>query len=69
MEVFINVGKAGTDVAAMAEGLGRMISLVLRLSTNLSPEDKISNIIRVLSNIGGSSAVGFGKERLSLIHI
>ncbi len=64
MEVFINVGKAGTDVAAMAEGLGRMISLVLRLSTNLSPEDKISNIIRVLSNIGGSSAVGFGKERV-----
>ncbi len=64
MEVFINVGKAGTDVAAMAEGLGRMISLTLRLSTNLSPEDKIKNIISELSHIGGSSAVGFGKERV-----
>lgn len=64
MEVFINVGKAGTDVAAMAEGLGRMISLALRLSTHLSAEDKVKNIISELSNIGGSSAVGFGKERV-----
>ena len=30
-EVFINVGKAGSDVAADAEGLGRLISLLLRM--------------------------------------
>ncbi|MBI2034395.1 MAG: adenosylcobalamin-dependent ribonucleoside-diphosphate reductase, partial [Candidatus Levybacteria bacterium] len=31
-EVFITIGKSGSDVAAMAEALGRMISLNLRLS-------------------------------------
>ena len=30
-EVFMNVGKAGSDVAAVSEALGRLISLVLRL--------------------------------------
>ena len=64
MEVFINVGKAGSDISAMAEGLGRLISLNLRLSTHLSSEDKIKNLIKEMANIGGSSAVGFGKERV-----
>ena len=41
LEVFINVGKACTDVYAMAEGLGRMVSLALRFSSHLSVIERI----------------------------
>ena len=37
-EVFMNVGKAGSDVAAVSEALGRLISLVLRLPSPLDAE-------------------------------
>lgn len=64
LEVFINVGKAGTDVYAMAEGLGRMISLALRFSSHLSSLERIKEIIAQLQGIGGSKTMGFGKERI-----
>ncbi len=64
LEVFINVGKAGTDVYAMAEGLGRMISLALRFSSHLTPLERVREIIHQLQGIGGSKALGFGKERI-----
>ncbi len=64
LEVFINVGKAGTDVYAMAEGLGRMISLALRFSSHLSPLERVKEIIAQLQGIGGSKTLGFGKERI-----
>jgi len=64
LEVFINVGKAGTDVYAMAEGLGRMISLALRFSSHLSPLERIKEIIAQLSGIGGARTLGFGKEKI-----
>lgn len=63
-EVFINLGKAGTDVYAMAEGLGRVISLFLRVSSNLSPTERIKKIIDELQDIGGGRIMGFGKERV-----
>jgi len=64
LEVFINVGKAGTDVFAMAEGLGRMISLALRFSSQLSSLDRIKDIINQLKGIGGARTLGFGKDRV-----
>lgn len=64
LEVFINVGKAGTDVYAMAEGLGRIISLALRFSSHLAPHERIKDIIDQLASIGGARAMGFGKERI-----
>lgn len=63
-EVFINVGKAGTDVFAMAEGLGRTISLCLRAAGNITPTDRIKKVIEELSGIGGARTMGFGKERI-----
>lgn len=63
-EVFINVGKAGTDVYAMATGLGRTISLALRFATSLSPQEKIKELIDQLSGIGGARSLGFGKEKI-----
>ena len=64
LEVFINVGKAGSDVGAMAEGLGRMISLALRFSSHLPPHARIKEIVHQLSHIGGAQTYGFGKERV-----
>jgi ribonucleoside-diphosphate reductase alpha chain len=64
LEVFVNVGKAGSDIFAMAEGLGRMISLALRFSSHLSPTERIKEIIAQLQGIGGARTLGFGKEKI-----
>lgn len=64
LEVFINVGKAGTDVYAMATGLGRIISLALRFNSYLSPRERVKEIIDQLQGIGGARTLGFGKERI-----
>ncbi|TRZ50859.1 adenosylcobalamin-dependent ribonucleoside-diphosphate reductase [bacterium] len=64
LEMFITVGKAGTDIYAMAEGLGRMISVALRFSSHLSVEQRVQEIISQLSGIGGARSMGFGKDRI-----
>jgi len=64
LEIFITVGKAGTDVYAMAEGLGRMISLALRFSSHLSVEERVKEIINQLQGIGGARTMGFGKDKI-----
>ena len=65
-EVFINVGKAGTDVSALSEGLGRLVSGWLRVPS-ASSGSTVTEIISQLSGIGGSRSVGFGKNRVSSI--
>lgn len=52
-ECFINVGKAGTDIQADAEAIGRLISLVLRLPDGLTSEQRLKAIIEQLEDIGG----------------
>lgn len=64
-EVFITIGKAGSDVMAMAEGYGRSISLYLRSPSPLSRADKIRELVGQLVGIGGSRTIGFGKDRVS----
>jgi ribonucleoside-diphosphate reductase alpha chain len=64
LEMFITVGKAGTDIYAMAEGLGRMIAVALRFSSHLSVEQRVQEIISQLSGIGGARSMGFGKDRI-----
>jgi ribonucleoside-diphosphate reductase alpha chain len=64
LEIFINVGKAGTDVYAMATGLGRVISLALRFNSLLTPRERVKEIIDQLQGIGGARTLGFGKERI-----
>lgn len=63
-EVFINVGKAGTDIYADAEAIGRLISLALRIPSNYAPTEVIQQVVNQLSGIGGSSSRGFGAERI-----
>lgn len=64
LEVFINVGKAGSDVAAMAEALGRTISTTLRFRGELSPKERAKEITYQLAGIGGRKSVGFGSNRI-----
>jgi len=64
-EVFINVGRAGSDVQAMAEALGRLISKALRFNGGTSPKEKTLVIIDQLKGIGGMRPVGFGVNRVT----
>ncbi len=64
LEVFVNVGKAGSDIAALAEALGRLISLNLRILSPLSQTDRAKEIGEQLRGIGGSRSVGFGIQQV-----
>src|SRR5262249_14180856 len=64
LEVFVNVGKAGSDVAALAEALGRLISIHLRIDSPLSQSQRAAEVARQLRAIGGSSSIGFGPDRV-----
>lgn len=62
-EVFVTIGKAGMHTAADAEAIGRLTSLALRVSRPNSKE-VAQKIINQLRGIGGTSQVGFGKDRV-----
>ncbi|HWE61037.1 MAG TPA: ribonucleotide reductase N-terminal alpha domain-containing protein, partial [Chloroflexota bacterium] len=64
LEVFINVGRAGSDIAALAEAMGRLISLSLRLPSPMPPEERLQQMATQLRGIGGSRSIGFGAERV-----
>ena len=63
-EVFLNVGKAGSDTAAVAEAIGRLISLILRIPSPLSATRRLKQVIRQLKGIGGGRPLGFGRDRV-----
>ncbi len=63
-EVFVQVGKGGSDTMAVAEALGRLISLTLRLPSPLSPQRRLEEVISQLSRIGGAQPMGFGPGKV-----
>jgi ribonucleoside-diphosphate reductase alpha chain len=63
-EVFMNVGKAGSDTAAVAEALGRLISLTLRLPSPQPPQQRLRQVVHQLGGIGGGRSMGFGAARV-----
>jgi len=66
-EIFLNVGKAGSDVQADAEALGRLISLILRMPSPLSPRDRVEEVVKQLDRIGGRRDAGMGPGRVRSI--
>ncbi|MCR8631177.1 adenosylcobalamin-dependent ribonucleoside-diphosphate reductase [Paenibacillus sp. N5-1-1-5] len=64
VEIFLNVGKAGSDVFAMSEALGRVCSLFLRYGDH---GNKVQLLTKHLKGIGGSGAIGFGANRVESI--
>lgn len=67
VEVFVNIGKAGSDVAAASEALGRLVTLFLKHAALPTTERKVSLLVDHLANIGGSNSVGFGENRVSSV--
>ena len=63
-EVFVAIGKAGSDIQADAESLGRMISLQLRTTAPHNRRDMLKLIIEQLQDIGGARPIGFGPKRV-----
>lgn len=63
-EVFANVGKAGSDTAAVAEAIGRLISLILRMPSALTAQERLTEVIDQLAGIGGPRPMGFGPNRV-----
>ncbi len=63
-EVFASVGKAGSDTSAVSEAIGRLISMILRLPSPMSPRERVEQIVSQLSGIGGRRPMGFGKGRV-----
>src|SRR5205085_7195617 len=57
VEVYVVLGKAGSDLTALAEAIGRMVSVALRAGI------PVEIVIDQLKGIGGSRAVGFGPNR------
>jgi len=64
LEVFTRVGKAGSDVNAMTDAMGRLISLVLRLKSPVAPKARVDEMVKQLRGIGGADSRGFGKNRI-----
>jgi ribonucleoside-diphosphate reductase alpha chain len=60
-ELFAQIGKAGSDVAAFTEGLARLVSLALRCG--IDPRV----IADELGGIGGNRSVGFGPNRVKSV--
>ena len=63
-EVFINTAKAGSETAAVSEAIGRLISYVLRLASPIPPRERLAEVVRQLSGIGGGRSLGFGPNRV-----
>ncbi len=63
LEVFVNVGRGGSDVAALAEALGRLISSACA-SSPIPQEEKLREMALQLRGIGGSRTIGFGPEQV-----
>ncbi len=58
VELFAQIGKAGSDVAAFTEAMARLVSLALRCG--VAPEEVADQLL----GIGGSRSVGFGSQRV-----
>ncbi|MCY4246153.1 MAG: adenosylcobalamin-dependent ribonucleoside-diphosphate reductase [Chloroflexi bacterium] len=63
-EVFVAIGKAGSDIQADAESLGRMLSLLLRTTAPPNRREMMKLIIEQLQDIGGARPIGFGAKRV-----
>jgi ribonucleoside-diphosphate reductase alpha chain len=64
VELFINIGRAGSDIQAMAEALGRVISKSLKMMGNTSPKERSVVLVEQLQGIGGTRTTGFGVDKV-----
>lgn len=63
-EVFIFVGKGGSEIYANCEAIGRLCSMLLQVRSYASAGNKLIKLRDHLRNIGGSEQVGFGPNKV-----
>ncbi len=63
-EVFMLLGRAGSEVQSFMEALGRIISLYLRSNGNVGPRRRLELVSEQLKGIGGANQMGFGAGRV-----
>lgn len=63
-EAWIDVSRAGTAMNADREAMARLVSLVLRMESALSPARRLQLVIDQLDGIGGGDSAGFGPLRV-----
>jgi ribonucleoside-diphosphate reductase alpha chain len=64
LEIFINAGKAGSDMFSVSEALGRALSLSLRIESSMTPMERLNEIHDQFEGIGGSNSIGMGKNKI-----
>jgi hypothetical protein len=64
LEIFINAGKAGSDMFSVSEALGRALSLSLRIESPMTPMERLNEIHDQFEGIGGSNSIGMGKNKI-----
>jgi len=63
-ELFVRVGKSGSEVMAWAEAFGRVVSYTLALPSPFSPKARLEEVARQLASIGGGDVWNIGMERV-----
>jgi len=63
-EVFTHTSKAGSETAAVSEAIGRLVSLVLRIASPVTPRERLEEIVAQLAGIGGGRSSGYGAARV-----
>ncbi len=63
-ELFVTIGRAGSEVSAMAEAMGRLISTNFRFGNHLPAKERAKEIMEQLKGIGGGRSVGFGPNKI-----
>ncbi len=58
------MGKAGSEVTAVSEAMGRLISLILRMPASLPPSERLRWVMDEMAGIGGGRPLGFGANRV-----
>lgn len=62
-EVFVTIGKSGSDVQAFCEAMGRLISLALRYG-NGNRRQILAKAVEQIRDIGGGQPSGFGPNKI-----
>lgn len=58
VELFAQIGKAGSDISAFTEAIARLMSIALR--SGIDPQEVADQLL----GIGGSRSIGFGPNRI-----
>lgn len=63
-EVFVLLGRAGSETQSFCEALGRMLSAFLRVESPVPPAERLALAADQLTGIGGANQMGFGPQRV-----